>query len=213
MLNHKILKCAAGQFKEEKYPTEFYTHHLHIIKNAKNINEHLKTTVMSLFFWKLGKVRSYRTPSSSSIGFYDSRGQQYQCVHFTGIHERIIKKAIEENRLASALSFRKGELSYDEFKLCADELTNTSSAIVIPAFYVHIWLPNRYPILDKNVWRAFCYEEGKRISKSTKPRSWDDYESYTSFFRKLITKTKLDNRTVDQGLWVIGARLNNKIST
>jgi len=117
----------------------------------------------------------------------------------------VIKRAIENERLETSVAFRDAKVEYDEFKRCAAELT--SSTIVLPVFYLHIWRPTEYPIIDERVWRVFCTEEGRSLSKSTKPRSWKDFEAYKAFFTRVMRDTCLDWRTIDQGLWVLGNRL------
>ena len=88
------------------------------------------------------------------------------------------------------------------FREVAAELT--ASTIVLPTFYVHIWRPSEYPILDVRVWRVICREQGRSVSRYTKPRSWTHYEAYRQFFWDTVARTKLDWRVVDRGLWVLG---------
>jgi len=148
-------------------------------------------------------VRSKQIPSSSRLKFSDSKGCQYYFTHTTETNNKVIEKALKKERLKTAISFRNGEVIYDKFKCYADELTY--SAIVLPAFYIHIWRPIDYSILDEEVWKIFCNEKGQPVSRYTKPRSWGNFEeAYTSFFKRLIDDTGLDWRTVDRGLWVPG---------
>ncbi|MBU1616044.1 hypothetical protein KJ693_12145 [bacterium] len=198
------------EYDKNKYPEEFYNSHLEILKNAKEISEPLSKAVEYLFLWKLGKIRSRQTLKSSQLEFSDSKGCRYYSIRTIETHCKIIERAIEKERLKTAISFNNGGISYDEFKPCADNLTDSSSAIVLPAFYVHIWRPAEYPILDKNVWKKFCDEKGKSVFKHTKPGSWKHFEDYTDFFKKLVADTGLDRRTVDRGLWVLGSQLKSK---
>lgn len=93
-------------------------------------------------------------------------------------------------------------LPYEAFREAAARLT--ASTIVLPTFYVHIWRPHEYPILDVRVWRVLCREQGRTVSKHTAPRSWDHYKAYTQFFWETVARTELDWRVVDRGLWVLG---------
>ncbi|MBN2489132.1 MAG: hypothetical protein JXA98_08895 [Methanosarcinaceae archaeon] len=204
-----MLKNAANDYNEDKYSEEFYTYHLKILQNAYDINESVSRAVKYLFLWKLGKVRSKQTPSSTQLKFSDSKRRQYYSIPITNTHQGIIKKAIEKERLENAIDFRDEVISYDRFKYCADELT--SSTIVLPAFYIHIWRPEKFPILDEKVWKVFRDEKQQRFSRNTKPGSWDDYEAYTYFFKKIVDDTRLDWRTVDRGMWVFGHQLKKRI--
>lgn len=209
MITPEMLEESSKDYDMDKYSEEFYTYYLGVLQNAQDISKSVSEAVRNLFLWKLGRVRSKQTPSSSPLGFSDSKGRQYYSFPTTETHQKVIKKAIEEERLKTAISFRNGVVSCDEFKSRANHLT--SSTIVLPAFYVHIWRPDKYPILDQKVWIVFCAEKGQLVNPDTKPRSWNDYEAYTSFFRKLIGDMGLDRRTVDKGLWVHGGRLMKRI--
>ena len=67
-----------------------------------------------------------------------------------------------------------------------------------------MWCPFQYPIFDKNVWIFFRLQKGQPVSKHSKPSSWNQFEEYTDFFRRIVKSTGLDWRTVDCGLWVLG---------
>lgn len=208
MINREILKNASENYDGDKYSEEFYKYHLEEIRNAQEISESVIRAVEYLFLWKLGKVRLKQTPSSSQLKV-QIKGFPYYSIRTTKTHYEVIKKSIENERLKTAIFFRNGEISYDKFKFYASSLT--SSTIVLPAFYIHIWHPDKYPILDEKVWKVFCFEKGSSISNYTKPKSFGDFEAYTSFFRKLVDDTGLDFRTVDRGLWVLGDRLKESM--
>lgn len=134
---------------------------------------------------KLGKIRSKQTPSSTQLKLSDSKGRQHYSIPIPNTHEGVIKKkAIEKDRLENAIAFRDEAISYEKFKCYAGELT--SSTIVLPAFYIHIWRPSKFPILDEKVLKVFCAEKQHPVFRYTKPMSWDDFEAYTSFFKKLL---------------------------
>ncbi len=210
MINREILENAAIEYDADKYSEEFYTYHLKELQNAVKINDSVIRAVRYLFLWKLGKIRSQQTPSSSQIQFIDSKGRQFYSIHATKAHYEVIEKAVQKEIMKTAISFRRGIASYDMFKSIASCLT--SSTIVLPAFYLHIWRPDKYPILDEKVWKVYCSEEkGSLITQHTKPKSFSDYEAYLSFFKKLVDNTGLDWRTIDKGLWVIGNRLKEHI--
>lgn len=209
MITPEMLKEYSKDYDRDKYSEEFYTYHLSVLQNAQQISKSVSEAVRNLFLWKLGRVRSKQTPSTSPLGFSDPKGRQYYSIPTAVTHQKVIKKATEEERLKTAISFRNRVVSCDEFKFRASNLT--SSTIVLPAFYIHIWRPDEYPILDQKVWIVFCAEKGQLVNPDTKPRSWSDYEAYTSFFRKLVGDMGLDRRAVDQGLWVHGGHLMKRM--
>jgi len=199
MINREIVEDAARKYDGEKYPELFYLHHLLILRNTREINELVSRAVKYLFLWKLGKVRSRQTPYGSQLKFSDTKGRWYYSTPVTRSHDQVIRKAIQEERLKVAIAFRDGRVNYDEFKAYASEIT--SSTIVLPSFYVHIWRPFQYPIFDKKVWMFFEVQKGQSVSRYSKPSSWNEFEVYTDFFKGIVNNTGLDWRTVDCGLW------------
>ncbi len=211
MINREIVENAARKYDGEKYPELFYLHHLLILRNTKEINELVSRAVKYLFLWKLGKVRSRQTPHGSQLKFSDTKGRWYYSTPITESHDRVITKAIQEERLKVAIAFRDGRVNYDEFKAYASELT--SSTIVLPSFYVHMWCPFQYPVFDKKVWMFFRVQKGRSVSRYSKPSSWNEFEVYTDFFKGIVNNTGLDWRTVDCGLWVLGGDLRKTLET
>jgi len=201
----RTLQDAAEQYPTQTYPECFYAHHLGVLSGAREISQRVAKAVEYLFLWKLGNVTSGKTHNSSPLDFADPEGRRYWTSRLPEVNSRPIALATETDRLQAGLSFREGALPYGEFRRIAAELTKQS--IVLPVFYVHIWRPSDYPILDRWVWRVFYHERGDIVSKNAKPRSWPDYEAYRRFFVALVETTRLDGRIVDQGLWVLGHRL------
>ncbi|MEQ6391281.1 hypothetical protein RZN22_18575, partial [Bacillaceae bacterium S4-13-58] len=120
-------------------------------------------------------------------------------------HQNFIEKAISEELLEYGMKFRNKEISYEDFKGVVANMTKTS--IVLPTFYTHIWKPSEYPILDVKVWRTYKWDKGEILKKYTKPKSWNHYEEYTSFFKTLVKDSGLEWRIVDKGMWRLGDKL------
>lgn len=196
---------ASKEYDEFNYPEEFYKYHLEILKITRIINNELLNAIKYLFFWKLGKITLKKTSKSIFTGYQDSKNQKYFFTNTTSNNNKAIEKAINKNNIEAAFKFRDNNLDYGKFKLISYKITVTS--IVLPIFYIHIWKPEKYPILDKKVWRVYCKEIGKPISKNTKPENLSDYEKYLKFFNDIISTSKLDWRTIDKGLWVLGDNL------
>ena len=120
----------------------------------------------------------------------------------TESNQNAINKAIEDKRINNALQFSKGLLSLENFSRHAIGITMTS--IVLPAFYAHIWKPDKLPIFDEKVWKVYQQSNGTKISSHTKPQTWNDYITYVKFFNRFLCETCLDWRTLDRSLWVLG---------
>lgn len=206
MITREMLIKKADEYdrKKKKYPEEFYCYHLDILKNTNNINELVRVAVRNLLLWKLGKIRSTSTTASEELNFKDSEGNRYYSSNTTSANKKAIEKACEEEMLKIAIDFKDRKVSYSMFKDCTFKITTYDSSIVLPAFYVHMWCPSEYPILDDKVWKIFCKESNMAVKKYTKPRSWAHYKIYTNFFKKLVQDTGLNYRIVDKGLWVLG---------
>lgn len=208
MIRADDLINAAKRYDKNKYSEEFYRHHIEVLKNSKTIDESTIQAVKYLFLWKLGKIRTYQTPGGYQLNYIDSTGQKYYGIPTTEANSKAIKNATEKTNLEVALSFRDRKVTYNKFKEIANNITSTT--IVLPAFFIHIWLPEEYPILDEKVWKIYCREKKLVIHKYTKPKSWNDFEKYTAFFREIVNNTGLDYRTVDKGLWVLGGEFKSK---
>mgnify|MGYP005839386645 CR=1 FL=1 len=203
MLSQDTLLRVARVYDEEKYPDDPYLECLEILRSARRVDEQLRFAVRCLFYWKLGKLSTKPTPSSTPLAYCDRQGRHYHCINMTRANRHAIAQAVATETLGAAMRFRDGLLPYEKLKLQAKGLT--SSSIVLPAFYVHIWRPSEYPILDQNVWRVYCKEPGtKSVGGTRGPATWEDYEAYTAFFWAVVARTKLDWRTVDRALWVLG---------
>jgi hypothetical protein len=193
-----LIEAAKG-FNEEKYSKELYHHLLEVVKNARSVTPELREAVKYLLYWKLGKISTKRTPASEPLVL---DGCHYYVSGTTPSNKKAIENALTEAMLQSGLQFRDNQITYESFRVLVNTITVTS--IVLPTFYIHIWNPDEYPILDVKVWHAYKWNRGELVKKHTKPNSWSHYEEYTAFFNNLVIETGLDWRTVDKGLWAIG---------
>lgn len=204
MLTRDVLTQVLHRYNAQKYSEDFYQCHLDVLRTAPVVAKPVEQAVEHLFLWKLGKVRTHKTFRSSPLEFRDSHGNQFHKIPVTGANSRALARATEQTRLQNGLAFRNGELSYEKFK---EHARGIAESVVLPTFYVHIWRPSEYPILDEKVWKVFCDASRRTVCRYTKPRDWDDYEAYIEFFRKLVDSTGLCWRQVDQALWVLGSDL------
>ncbi|WP_428911987.1 hypothetical protein [Niallia sp. Krafla_26] len=201
-ITRNVLIEAANEFNEVKYSKDLYHHFLENVSKEKSVTQELKEAVKYLMYWKLGKVSMKRTPTSEPI---QVKGITYYVSGTTSSNRMAIDHALTEEMLECGLKFRDNQIGYEVFRRKADTLTKTS--IVLPTYYIHIWNPAQYPILDVKVWRTYKWSVGEEIHKQTKPHSWIHYEEYTKFFRGLVKETGLEWRIVDKGLWSIGDKL------
>jgi hypothetical protein len=200
----KIIQ-AANDYPSGKYSENFYNHHLKVIELAIRVDESVIRAVKYLFLWKLGKVSTTKTPKSYVLDFIDLDGTRYYATNTTEANNRAINKAIDIRNLEAAYRFRDEFEVPEKFYSVAHSIT--SSSLVLPVFFMHIWCPAECPIIDINVWKAFCNYDISGKKRGAKPNSWPDYMDYMAFFQEVVQITGSDWRTVDKGLWVIGSRL------
>ncbi|MBT2642884.1 hypothetical protein J7I80_11655 [Bacillus sp. ISL-41] len=196
------LTQAASFFNEKKYSHEFYNHFLGVVSREKEVTQELRDAVRYLMYWKLGKVSSKQQPTSEVVVV---EGNTYYVSGTTTQNRLAIEKSLVEDLLEMGLKFRNQEITYEQFKDEVDSITGTS--IVLPAFYIHIWQPADFPILDIKVWRTYKWNKGEVVLKHTKPTSWRHYEEYISFFNGLVADVDKEWRDCDKGLWMLGEKL------
>lgn len=197
----EIILDASQEFDIKKYSEELYNYCLNVIRNAIRVTPDLQCAVRHLMDWKLGKITRIPTPTSEPIPCKDEIGETYYVAKSTTSNNNAINIALTEELLEYGLQFRDNKISYETFKKIVDSITKNS--IVLPSFFIHIWSPVEFPILDAKVWRTYKWNKGEVVSKHTKPNSWVHYEEYTTFFRELVMETGLDWRIVDKGLWSV----------
>jgi len=115
-LSLSTLKEAANKFNQQKYAEEFYIYHLKVLRDVLEVNESLSHAVKYLLLWKLGEIRSKSTPKSYPLEIKGLKGHRYYAIPTTKANDLAINKAIEEERLSAAISFRNKVLPYDQFK-------------------------------------------------------------------------------------------------
>lgn len=196
------LTQAAAFFNGKKYSHEFYEHFLDVVNSAKEVTPELRDAIRYLMYWKLGKVSLKQKPTSEVAVV---EGQTYYLSGTTSQNRLAIEKSLAEDMLKMGLKFRNQEITYEQYKDEVDSITGTS--IVLPAFYIHIWQPVDFPILDIKVWRTYKWNKGDFVSKHTKPNSWRHYEEYIAFFNGLVSDAEDDWRKCDKGLWMMGEKL------
>lgn len=204
-IDRHFIEANAAKFNEKKYNHEFYTYFLNLIENAATVNDELEKAVEHMFYWKLGKVSSKPTATSKRVTLANK--SHYFINGTTRANKQSIENATKTELLELGLRFRDGLVSYDELKHSVNRITQTTSSIVLPSFFIHLLKPAEYPILDVKVWRTYLWANDQPICKHTKPRSWDHYEKYQDFFHRMEEQTQLSWRIVDKGLWVIGEEL------
>lgn len=196
------LSKATKNFNELKYSHSLYHHLLEVVGKETEVTQDLVNAVKYLMYWKLGKISTKKTPSSSE---FDLNGKTYYVAETTPQNRQAVAKALDPRMLQCGIEFRKGQKTYSEFKSIVDYITGTS--IVLPTFFTHIWKPSEIPILDVKVWRTYKWNKGEILKKHTKPMSWQHYEEYTAFFNGLVEVSGEKWRNVDKGIWVIGEKL------
>ena len=99
-------------------------------------------------------------------------------------------------------------LPYENFIKYADDITKNS--IILPSFFVHIFKPEQYPIMNDNVWKVYVELTNKNVYLNTKPTDWPHYQQYCSLCSYLRKAYGLTFRQIDKGFFVLGSQLKNK---
>jgi len=193
---------AIKDYDSKKYSEDFYSFYLNKISRAVEPDEQLEKDVRSLFHWFLGKVR---TEPNNADEYTKINETIYYLSGLAPSNKECVNEAVKKENLWAALAFRNGNLPIENFINYAKSLTRNS--IVLPAFYIHIFNPMEYPILNNKVWAAYREELGKNVFINTKPKNWDNYLEYVSYCNYLKRRLDLSLREIDKGLWVIGERL------
>lgn len=196
---------AIGDYNSKKHLEEFYKTYLSRIGKSIEPGEQLETDVRHLFHWFLGKVSTKQSPGTERV---EMANTTYYIYKAAPSNMESIKKAVSPENMWAGLAFKNETLPLENFLNYASSITKKS--IVLPAFFVHIFKPGEYPILNSNVWTAYREELGKNIYINTKPASWDNYMGYVSYCSYLKRIYGLNLREIDKGLWVIGERLREK---
>jgi len=82
--------------------------------------------------------------------------------------------------------------------------------LVWRVFLLHMARPEDYPIVDQHVLRAHHYLTHGEIAEPE--QMLQSYESYRTFFRKLVEKTGKEHRQVDKALMCFGQFLKSQFS-
>lgn len=196
------IRESVNAYDSERHAEEFYDYYIRRIGMAVEPSEELEIDVRHLFYWFLGKVSRIENTAVESI---DVNGKKYFISKAAPSNIAAIQEAVKKENLWAGLAFGNGNLPVDN--MINRARTITKSSIVIPAFFIHIFSPMEYPILNNKVWAAYREELGKSIFTNTKPSTWDNYLEYVSYCSYLKRRTGLSLREIDKGLWVIGERI------
>lgn len=196
---------AIKDYDSKKYSEEFYNFYLGKISRAIEPDEQLETNVRHLFYWFLGKVHTTENTPVESVKIRDTL---YHISEAAPNNKEAIDEAIRSENLWAGLAFKNGNLPIENFLNHAKRITRKS--IVMPAFFIHIFKPYEYPILNNKVWAVYREELGKNVFINTKPKNWDNYLEYVSYCSYLKRRLGLSLREIDMGLWVIGEKLKNR---
>lgn len=193
---------AIKDYDSKKYSEEFYNFYLGKISRSVDPGEQLVTDVRHLFHWFLGKVHTSETEAAEVV---EVNGIKYYLSGTAPSNTACIEEAVKKENLWAGLAFKNGNLPIENFLNYAKSITRNS--IVMPAFFIHIFKPGEYPILNSKVWAAYREELGKNVFINTKPKNIDNYLEYVSYCSYLKRRLGLSLREIDKGLWVMGERL------
>ena len=124
MLKKRDIVQAAKAFDSNRYPLDFYQHHLNVLKKAKSVSQSVRTSVRELFQWRMGKIRNTKlkvqlSDSAKPTTHSDADGNRYYASAVTQVTERAIHNAFSEEVLKRGFAFRDGHLSFGELAVTA----------------------------------------------------------------------------------------------
>ncbi len=207
MITKQEIITAFNQYDSTKYSEEFYEYFLHKVYKSIEPDENLKDCVKYLILWFLGKVTTIKAEASVDRVFV--KDKIYYLSRTTPNNDNAIEKALDEAHLWAGLSFKNNHLPYENFIKYANNITKNS--IILPSFYVHIFKPNDYPIMNDKVWKVYVELTNKSVYLNTKPTLWSHYHQYCSLCSYLRKTHGLTFREIDKGFFVLGNQLKNKV--
>ncbi|MBN1624449.1 MAG: hypothetical protein JW903_08760 [Clostridia bacterium] len=196
------IRDSVTAYDSEKHAEEFYDFYIKRIGKAVEPSEQLETDIRHLFYWFLGKVHK---TAANPIETIQIGKNIYNISEAAPSNRAAIDEAVKSENLWAGLAFMNGNLPVDN--LINKAKTITKNSIIIPAFFVHLFKPQEFPIFNNNVWAAYRDELGKNIFTNTRPTTWDNYLEYVSYCSYLKRRTGLSLREIDKGLWVIGEKI------
>jgi hypothetical protein len=110
-----------------------------------------------------------------------------------------LKKITDKMVLINKL---KSKFNFDVFR----KEFNFISGAIWKIFLLHVIAPDKYPIFDQHVYRAFCFlTEGsiKEIPKRNADKERFYFEEYLVFFNELSAKG-VSRKKTDEALWAFG---------
>lgn len=115
------------------------------------------------------------------------------------------KLALMKEDKETIRNFRKSNPSFNDLYNFSRKIFQTG--VVYPVFLIHICKPNKYPIFDQNVFRAFIFITKKKIVDL--PKNIRDYLNYRKFVFEIHKKHKISFRDIDKALMAFGQFLDN----
>jgi hypothetical protein len=97
-----------------------------------------------------------------------------------------------------------------------EEFNNTFSSLptIWKIFLLHCIQPQIYPIFDQHVYRAMhCVENGTilEVPKSERQKYRQYFDSYVSFFNRVVQQSNRSYIKVDRALWSFGKSLRSPL--
>lgn len=189
MINKRLEKFEIGLLEYlRQFDNEKYD--LQVYFDAINSHQLISTKLRDILCWKLAGKRKYAQLSKK--------------------HQSLIKRAIE--KVHDINLFKKSQMSLEDFQ---DTLKYISpNGPVIQLFICHICNPEKFPLFDRHVYRAFQYFKTGRIQQGSLNKKIIDsyYDSYSRFFNSLHARYRrlYSRKEIDSALMVFGKELSQR---
>ena len=168
MLSAKFVSHWEQYYDMGRYPLDFYLYHGSRARAAKK-PKRLRENLIALLHWKDGKACAYVPDEIHAKTLMLKPLVDLSKSETTDLHEAF-----------SALANSNGGDVAARTDRLRKNLENMWHSVEVPAFFLHIALPNRFPIIDPHTVRGYLAITGDRIvdRPAIDWHLWDDYVKF-----------------------------------
>ncbi|NTS42736.1 hypothetical protein HRG84_17690 [Flavisolibacter sp. BT320] len=169
---------------------------------------------------------------SNSRKFVEYWSAQYDYPDMDVYEESIVKTPVTAERLITLFTWKNGmPLSGKKEQALRDKIISKLTVIqtlsdnynealfdqhfgklriVWRVFLLHIINPERFPIFDQHVYRAYrCLMDISEVGREEEPKlTMEAYNEYCKFYREIVKQCDFSSKTVDDALWAFGKFLS-----
>lgn len=171
MISRKFVELWAPRFDTQKFPCDFYLHHVASARNTEQPRQ-FKEDLLALLHWKDGKATQFvpgEDHAKPNMLGPIRRLDGSSLADFKRIFDDLVRS--EDNRLGVRIENLRRTL------------TSMYNTVVVPAFLLHVARPDHLPIIDQHTVRAFFALTRREVQEKPKI-DWEVWREYVAFFQK-----------------------------